>query len=85
MSEIMIKMINLEESEKPYYRVHHKFCPKEGESNIECIKCNQCNFSCETNHALTIHVDKEHEVAEFFQCKICKSCFDTLIQLKKHI
>ena len=29
------------------------------------LKYIQCDFSCETNHAVTIHVNKEHEVAEF--------------------
>ena len=84
MSEIMIKMITLEESENPYYNVQPKSAPKEGEPNSEYLKWNECNFICETNHALTIHVGEEHEVAEFFQCKMCKSCFDTKNQLNKH-
>ena len=77
-------MITLEESEKSYNNMKQKSAPKEGEPNNEYIKCNECNSSCETNHALTIHVGEEHEVAEFFQCKMCKSCFDTKIKLKKH-
>jgi hypothetical protein len=84
MSEIMIKMITLEESEKPYYNAQQKSAPKKDDTNSEYLKCNECNFSCETSHALTKHVDEEHEVAEFCQCKMCKSCFDTKIQLKKH-
>ena len=48
MSEIMIKMITLEESEKPYYNVQQKSAPKEGEPNREYLKCIECNFSCET-------------------------------------
>ena len=89
MSEMMIKLITLEESEKHFNSVHQNSVSKEGESNIEFSKkedynCNKCNFSCDTNHALTVHVDTEHEIPDFYQCKICKSCFDTLIQLKKH-
>ena len=65
-------MITLEESGKPYYNMKQKSAPKEGEPNNEYLKCNECNSSCETNHALTKHVGEEHEVAEFFQCKMCK-------------
>ena len=28
-------------------------------------------------------MDTEHEIPDFYQCKICKSCFDTLTKLKK--
>ena len=55
MSEIMIKMTTFEESEKPNYNVQQKSAPKEDEPNSEYLKCNEYNFSCETNHALTIH------------------------------
>ena len=53
MSEIMIKMITLEESEKPYYNVQQKSAPKEDDTNSEYLKCNECNFSCETNPQLS--------------------------------
>ena len=33
---------------------------------------------------LKTHVDTKHEEPDFFQCKICKSCFHSKIQLQKH-
>ena len=84
MSEIMIKMITLEECEKPFNSVHLKSVPKECDLKKGPFKCDKCNLGSETNHAQTKHVEEGHEVADFFQCKMCKSCFDTKIQLMKH-
>jgi hypothetical protein len=91
MSEIMIKMITLEEKDKHYYSMHlnETGVTKEGLQNIAlsskgAFHCEQCSHSSDTKSALTTHIETEHEVPEFFQCKICKSCFDTKVQLKKH-
>ena len=91
MSEIIIKMSTLKERDKHYYSMHlnETGVTKEGLQNIalsskDAFHYDQCSHSSDTNSALTTHVETEHEVPEFFQCKICKSCFDTKVQLKKH-
>lgn len=89
MSELIIKLITLEERDKHGHSMLQPGGTKEGLlhnglSSKGAFNCDQCSHISDTNSELTKHVEIEHEVPEFFQCNICKSCFDTKVQLKKH-
>ena len=88
-SETMIKMITFEDRDKNYHRKHLNGATKEcpsiiGVFNKGPLKCDQCNHRYDTNSALTKNAETGHKVPDFFQCKVCKSCFDTKMPFKKH-
>ena len=66
MSEIMIKIITLEEKDKHYYSMHlnETGVIKEGLRNIAMSSkgtfyCEQCSHSSDTNSALPTHIEIE--------------------------
>ena len=89
MSEIMIKIISLEERDKQYFSETQNGASTNGQPNVglknkEVFKCDQCDHYFDAKMELKTHVDTKHEEPDFFQCKICKSCFHSKIQLQKH-
>ena len=87
MSEMMVKMLYLEENENHTISADKGHLTKEVEKNAtktSRFKCDECNSSYSTYTALDKHMEQEHGLPEFFQCKICKACFDTMMSLNKH-
>ena len=86
----MVKVITLEERDKHCHSTLLTGATKEGLlknglSSKGAFSSDNYSHISETNSELTKHVEIEHEVPELFQYNICKSCFDTKVQLKKHI
>ena len=89
MSEMMIKVISLEEQEEQYFSETQNGSSTNGQlivglTNKEVFKCDQCDHYFDTKMKLKTHVDTKHEEPDFFQCKMYKSCFDSKNQLQKN-
>ena len=88
MSEMMAKLINLENSDIDYRSSVQSHQKQEKESNSIDFQCDQCEYKCNRELTLKKHTNTIHpaSVEQFdLTCVFCKGNFSSQKELNEHL